>query len=338
MIRNTLTVAAALTLAAGTAHAQTAWLSEVLANPPGGTDLGRERLEFTGQPGTTLTGWKLILIEADIVDVNDNPLPVGQRQAGNIDEIFDLSNVTLGTNGVALLVDGTAVVLPAPAAGTAVINVGPLNLENGGYTYVLGFGTLPPEWIEGADLDLNDDGTLDTPIGAAFTVVDAVGYVNGDFDGITYASQLNAQLGSLDVPRQLSPFSGALWTPDAIYRWRTAAGGPAFWVGGDILGSGNGPYLWDGPENFGFGPTGFTPGPSGTVGTIGPDFGSLNRQLAPVACPADCDASGSLSPADFTCFLNKYRAGGLGADCDASGALSPADFTCFLGKYRAGCP
>lgn len=56
------------------------------------------------------------------------------------------------------------------------------------------------------------------------------------------------------------------------------------------------------------------------------------------ACYADCDTSGSLSPADFTCFLAKYRAGGTAADCDTSGSLSPADFTCFLGKYRVGCP
>lgn len=55
-------------------------------------------------------------------------------------------------------------------------------------------------------------------------------------------------------------------------------------------------------------------------------------------CFADCDGSSSLSPADFTCFLGKYRAGDTTADCDASGGLSPADFTCFLSKYRAGCP
>lgn len=56
------------------------------------------------------------------------------------------------------------------------------------------------------------------------------------------------------------------------------------------------------------------------------------------ACAADCDGNGSLSPADFTCFLAKYRAGDPGADCDGGGGLSPADFTCFLAKYRAGCP
>jgi hypothetical protein len=65
---------------------------------------------------------------------------------------------------------------------------------------------------------------------------------------------------------------------------------------------------------------------------------------APGGCYANCDGSAgtpALSPADFTCFLSKYRAGDLYANCDGSAgtpALSPADFTCFLGKYRAGCP
>lgn len=57
-----------------------------------------------------------------------------------------------------------------------------------------------------------------------------------------------------------------------------------------------------------------------------------------IPCYPDCDTSGGLSPADFTCFLGKYRAGALPyADCDNSGGLSPADFTCFLAKYRSGC-
>lgn len=57
----------------------------------------------------------------------------------------------------------------------------------------------------------------------------------------------------------------------------------------------------------------------------------------PAGCAADCDGSGGLTPADFTCVLGKYRSGDTQADCDGSGGLTPADFTCFLAKYRAGC-
>lgn len=65
------------------------------------------------------------------------------------------------------------------------------------------------------------------------------------------------------------------------------------------------------------------------------DFATI---AIPAFCYADCDGSGALSPADFTYFLSRYRAGSVVADCDNSGGLSPADFTCFLAKYRMGCP
>jgi large repetitive protein len=62
-----------------------------------------------------------------------------------------------------------------------------------------------------------------------------------------------------------------------------------------------------------------------------------------LVCYANCDCSATspaLSPADFSCFLAKYRAGDPYANCDNSTTpvLSPADFTCFLTRYRAGCP
>ncbi|QYU66986.1 hypothetical protein J4558_18795 [Leptolyngbya sp. 15MV] len=60
-------------------------------------------------------------------------------------------------------------------------------------------------------------------------------------------------------------------------------------------------------------------------------------------CYANCDGSTGtpqLTPADFVCFLNKFRAGDPYANCDGSTgtpALTPADFVCFLNKFRAGC-
>lgn len=66
--------------------------------------------------------------------------------------------------------------------------------------------------------------------------------------------------------------------------------------------------------------------------------------IPPVVCYANCDGSSGgnvLTPADFSCFLAKYRTGDPYANCDGSSGtpgLSPADFSCFLAKYRAGCP
>ncbi|QYU67134.1 hypothetical protein J4558_19575 [Leptolyngbya sp. 15MV] len=89
----------------------------------------------------------------------------------------------------------------------------------------------------------------------------------------------------------------------------------------------------------------------GFLGNGTPDYTSICSAFAShsVACPAitcyaNCDASTGtpvLSPSDFVCFLNRYRAGDLWANCDGSvgtPALSPSDFVCFLDKYRTGCP
>lgn len=75
------------------------------------------------------------------------------------------------------------------------------------------------------------------------------------------------------------------------------------------------------------------------VGWINLDLASA-QQFVSFNCYADCDGSGALSPADFTCFLARYRLGDATANCDRSNpsVLSPADFTCFLARYRAGCP
>ncbi|MFM9995168.1 MAG: hypothetical protein ACKVU4_05140 [Phycisphaerales bacterium] len=56
------------------------------------------------------------------------------------------------------------------------------------------------------------------------------------------------------------------------------------------------------------------------------------------ACYPDCNASGSLTVADFGCFQTRYVLGDAYADCNASGALSVADFGCFQTAYALGCP
>ncbi len=53
---------------------------------------------------------------------------------------------------------------------------------------------------------------------------------------------------------------------------------------------------------------------------------------------ADCNASGTLTIADFTCFQTKFVGGAAYADCNQSGTLTVADFTCFQGAFVTGCP
>lgn len=78
--------------------------------------------------------------------------------------------------------------------------------------------------------------------------------------------------------------------------------------------------------------------------TYARDVASEERRFTIVAaCYANCDGSTTvpvLSPADYSCFLAKYRDGDPYANCDGSTqvpVLTPADFSCFLAAYRAGC-
>jgi hypothetical protein len=85
------------------------------------------------------------------------------------------------------------------------------------------------------------------------------------------------------------------------------------------------------------------------TGTIGqPDAGTMSGggfQLSggfwaggSPMCYADCNASGSLTIADFGCFQAKFAAGDPYADCNHSGSLTIADFGCFQAAFAAGCP
>ncbi len=56
------------------------------------------------------------------------------------------------------------------------------------------------------------------------------------------------------------------------------------------------------------------------------------------ACYADCDASGTLTIADFGCFQAAFAGNQMYADCNSSGSLTIADFGCFQGAFAAGCP
>jgi len=82
--------------------------------------------------------------------------------------------------------------------------------------------------------------------------------------------------------------------------------------------------------------------------TIVPDatfqFAGVDFAPQSAACYANCDGSTgtpTLTAADFTCFLGKFRASDAYANCDGSTGsplLTAADFTCFLSAFRAGCP
>ncbi len=64
----------------------------------------------------------------------------------------------------------------------------------------------------------------------------------------------------------------------------------------------------------------------------------VSVQGCPQACYPDCNNSGSLTIADFSCFQTAFAAGQPYADCNTSGTLTIADFACFQAAFAQGCP
>jgi hypothetical protein len=61
-------------------------------------------------------------------------------------------------------------------------------------------------------------------------------------------------------------------------------------------------------------------------------------RIGPFPCPADVDADGSVSVADFLAFLQLFASGSAQADFNGDGQVNVADFLAFLSAYAAGCP
>ncbi len=74
------------------------------------------------------------------------------------------------------------------------------------------------------------------------------------------------------------------------------------------------------------------------------EAGLDDLQLRIVGCPgtnpcyADCNGSGTLTIADFSCFQAAFAGADPYADCNESGTLTIADFGCFQSKFAEGCP
>lgn len=129
----------------------------------------------------------------------------------------------------------------------------------------------------------------------------------------------------------------------------------SLFYGGMLLGAPNRPWS----TNFAYrGPKGLSasrqiaainlagPSDGGNAGewSIYVDDVSLVPASFTLECYANCDGSTMqplLGPADFSCFLSRYRAGEAWANCDGSTTapvLGAADYSCFVQRYRAGCP
>ncbi|MFO0830619.1 MAG: hypothetical protein U0637_02125 [Phycisphaerales bacterium] len=206
----------ALAAAAGLSCAAQAQvrINELMVNAPG-TDDGFEFFEFSGPANAPLTNVWLIGLEGD------------GTGAGSVDVAIDYTGFSLGSNGLLVHRDAAGVLTPAPDAATTlrVSDFSP-DLENGTCTWVLvtGFtGAL------NADLDTNNDGTLDltpwTGVLSSIALIENDGAAN-----IGYA----ASLGGVNFGPQ------AGFNADAF-----VYGADGQYYGMDVLGTNPGPYAFD---------------------------------------------------------------------------------------------
>src|ERR1044071_1578543 len=156
-------------------------ISEILVNPPV-TDIPNEYIELRGAPNQVLTlGTYFVAVEGD---TNGNP--------GTIQNVFDLSGKQMGGNGFLVLLQKTNS-YTVNSNATLLINIGKgagfgngasssighrgeggqTDLENGSATFFLIQSPTPP--TIGADIDSDNDGTLDGPVSASWSILDSVG-------------------------------------------------------------------------------------------------------------------------------------------------------------------
>ncbi|BAZ15815.1 5'-nucleotidase/2',3'-cyclic phosphodiesterase [Calothrix sp. NIES-4071] len=189
-------------------------LNEINVNPPS-TDNPFEYIEIKGTPNQTLSNLYFVSIEGD----NSG------TQAGTADMVVSLNGQTFGTNGLLVIASPTGG-HTIPAATTKItdaqLNSSGGGLENGTNSFLL--ISSPTAITEGTDFDTDNDGVLELPAGA--TIVDAVGWTDGDANDIVYGGVV------------LTQSSG---TPDAATRFpnNTTPNSAAAWYNGDLTGTTN---------------------------------------------------------------------------------------------------
>jgi hypothetical protein len=208
------------------------YINEIYFDPPGGGDIRFEYVELRGEPNAPLTDMYLILIENE-----DNAAFNGP--AGMIDNIFDLGNFSLGSNGfITFRQKNPLAPHPVNPAATNLVNTGtgsgfgsgstssigatdsgtgsdPVlgQIENGGFTAALIRNVSGSAPVVDFDLDVGNDGLDITPETSGgwwgqigWELIDAVG-VHSDFDESDFG-RLYAPVnfgGGLPIPGGTAP-------------------------------------------------------------------------------------------------------------------------------------
>jgi len=167
-------------------------INEILFDPPS-TDSPKEYIELRGTPGAILApGTFLVGIEGD-----------SGTNAGNVQDIFDLSGKQFGSNGLLVLlqkgnsyaVNPNANVVTNTGTGAGWGNAassslghigGATDIENGSVSFFLIQTTTAPNLSN--DIDSNNDGIADGAAYSNWTVLDSVSVLDGATTDIAYGS------------------------------------------------------------------------------------------------------------------------------------------------------
>jgi len=187
-------------------------ITEAFVNPPGSPDAGREFIEIQScRPNFSLQGYWLIGIDGENFF---NP--------GNIHWAIDLSAYSTGSNGLLLVRDGEAVLLPEPAAETAVAVIPfaftEAGMGNDSYTvaFVRNFTGQP-----GDDIDTNDDGVIDNVLWSE--AVQAFGWKDDEEEPGQPDHIYPEQLNGVNIPGICAAVTmAALGNPMSLSSSRTA--------------------------------------------------------------------------------------------------------------------
>jgi hypothetical protein len=190
---------AALALTVPRLAAAAVLLSEIEVNPPTAADDPWEYIEIRGPDGASLAGYQVLVVDGD-----------GGGE-GLVDQVVDLGTAcsddpcALGANGLAIIKPPSGGHATPPATtvfGDPQLGVFGGGIENGTLSVLLVAG--PVLFTEGNDYDANDDGTLELPPGD--TIVDAVGWTDGDASDLVYGGV--SLVGGGSPPDAATRFAG----------------------------------------------------------------------------------------------------------------------------------
>jgi len=293
-------------------------ITEAFVNPPGSPDAGREFIEIQScRPNFSLQGYWLIGIDGENFF---NP--------GNIHWAIDLSAYSTGSNGLLLVRDGEAVLLPEPAAETAVAVIPfaftEAGMGNDSYTVALvrNFTGQP-----GDDIDTNDDGVIDNVLWSE--AVQAFGWKDDEEEPGQPDHIYPEQLNGVNIPGDLRRRNdGSTWEPDVII----------FFQNGSIIAADAGRATDAGD----FGPFQTNTTRFVVIGTLPSQF---NRQVTPgnlnpgdrPAVEGDVNCDRCVDDADLLQVLFNFGGDDPNSDINGDGVVDDADLLTVLFNFGSGC-